>query len=57
MTLDEWAAETARGIIIGLLHEEGWELPETNAEEVTTRWLERTLKEAVIQYSSPKANP
>jgi hypothetical protein len=34
-------------IITGLLREEGWELPETNDEEITTRRLERALLEAV----------
>ena len=39
--------EMATMIIMGLLREEGWELPETNDEEITTRRLERKLYDAI----------
>lgn len=39
--------EMATMIIMGLLREEGWELPETNDEELTTHRLELALLDAV----------
>lgn len=37
----------AQTVITGLLREEGWELPGTDDEEVTTIWLQDELLDAV----------